>query len=80
MKTRLGQYIWITYGMTKNAICWRTKLLLLGRTKTKHELTMLEPTATAMLRVSLSLTEDVTMMKYSAAFATMGRRITAMNS
>ena len=46
----------------------------------KAELTMLEPTATPRLSVSLSLTDTVTAVTCSAAFPTMGRRITPTNS
>ena len=40
---------------------------------------MLEPTATPRLRVNLSLTETITAVRCSAAFPTMGRRITPTN-
>lgn len=69
-----------TYGMTKSAICWRTTSLQCVTDQGKRELTILEPTATPRLRVNLSLTETVTAVTCSAAFPTIGSRITPTNS
>ena len=47
-----------SYGITKRAICYKMVSGFLDWTMTGH--TILEPTATPKLRVSLSLTETVT--------------------
>lgn len=72
-----------TYGITKRAICYTvqiSELKCISSGGTVWWLTMLEPTATPILRVSLSLSETVTAVTCSAAFPTIGSKIRPTHS